>query len=1441
MVRLLCVFLATFFPQVLLSQSTSDIRTNEFRTPTSVVKYGDGYYPTVVQACKAHGASAIPGLYYDGDFFKEDDPLIPGSTDGAGQGSSRYAYSCLDDYDNESWVELYCVSRDTSGQIVSTSQGPCLEPLNCDRCSRLGEADASAGNPTHLATGLKTETATDWISPSEPRFKISRKYVSNAENTRLTQRYLSQVMHGAGWASPFADRIAKYGSNGIPAYYQKSNGTRIALTAHWGNSTQLFDGSSIDVQFYYERYNKRWLILRDGSGVVRHFFGQNGSWDHARLARIDYPDGYRINIDYDWEADVTGVNVVSDNRGNRAEFQWTQLTSGKPETSVVTSVQVDPSYDGVTFSPQAEVQYDYQQTVDDTPVLEEARRLDIAAGAVTIVAQYEYENFQRPGFFPPHLREIKDGNGNTRIEVEYQGVLALAEGGGDIIYSSAFRSAVAGPAGPSAPFIAVAKTQRSGGAYAHEFQEPTATIAEFEGPLGTDTTHAVALKGDRIVTTQVDVSGTASTAATTTAYDYTAPAGSPEGYLYSRTERNGAVTSYTRDSRGRILTQTEDALGTTPRTTTYTYAADNFAAPVTRQTDQLLEEFTYNADKLLVSYAQTDVQIGSPNLGDRRQWDYTYSTLSSGLQVLTQVDGPGLLSNGVADITTYTYDASGRLLTTTDPNGLVTEVLTYGDLGLPTLVRDASRLDWVFTYDEVGRVLTSTLQPDKNAETTTFSYDDIGQLISVTDPMGRVWGYAYDAARRLTQVTSPSGETMTYTYDAAGNVTNTSYLDASSALVYQHTSAFDALGRVTQALGDNGQVNSFGYDIEDNLTNSTDAQGFQTANSFDALNRVIQTVDRGAHTTLMEYDTADRQTRYTDPRLIDTQFEYNGFGDLVSETSADRGTITYTHDLRGLVTSMTDSRGVVTNYEYDDGGRLTARRFPSDASLDVEISYYTSSNKDGYLGKVRRIDSSVGRTWRYYENHAQRGFLDRDWQTIEGTTYKTKYAYNANEEVTRIWYPSGSQARLYYDGDGNLTQIKWQGKDPNTGTNLSNRNVLNNMDYLPFGPMVSGTYGDGGSHTRTHDTSHRLLHTSDTGGAGLLRDITHSWTTRNNLASVTDNLDPSKDQNFSYSAREFLASADGPWGTKAYAYDSVGNRTSLATTLAGITGMESYNYPASSNQLQTVALGSTPIRQFTYDTAGNVTFDSRSGTSYGYTYNAANRLESLSVGGIVQAEYEYNGLGQQAVRRLTQTGEVIHCVFDRDGRRLSEYSIDTLTGTSTHVRDYIWNGLELVGIYEGNELFYVRTDHIARPVFATNASGTVVWEASYLPFGGVQSATGGPDLRFPGQWFQSESGLHQNWMRDYDPTLGRYLQADPLGLIDGASVYGYALQNPGRYVDPRGMEAATIGGAAIIAGGAAMLDSPLPGPADILAAGLFLYLVCDIVFGNEEVLLHKSG
>ena len=162
---------------------------------------------------------------------------------------------------------------------------------------------------------------------------------------------------------------------------------------------------------------------------------------------------------------------------------------------------------------------------------------------------------------------------------------------------------------------------------------------------------------------------------------------------------------------------------------------------------------------------------------------------------------------------------------------------------------------------------------------------------------------------------------------------------------------------------------------------------------------------------------------------------------------------------------------------------------------------------------------------------------------------------------------------------------------------------------------------------------------------------------------------------------------------------------------------------------------------------------------------------------------------------------LIHALHDTAGNRITEYDYDESLGTSTLIREYIWADGMVVAVVEAGQMYFVRTDHIGRPVFATDTLGTKAWEASYLPFGGVQTSTGAnSDLRFPGQWFQAETALHQNWMRDYDPTTGRYIQADPLGLVDGASVYGYALQNPGRYTDPTGefIPVATAVGGAVL-------------------------------------------
>jgi RHS repeat-associated protein len=104
------------------------------------------------------------------------------------------------------------------------------------------------------------------------------------------------------------------------------------------------------------------------------------------------------------------------------------------------------------------------------------------------------------------------------------------------------------------------------------------------------------------------------------------------------------------------------------------------------------------------------------------------------------------------------------------------------------------------------------------------------------------------------------------------------------------------------------------------------------------------------------------------------------------------------------------------------------------------------------------------------------------------------------------------------------------------------------------------------------------------------------------------------------------------------------------------------------------------------------------------------------------------------------------------------------------------------------QLWFVHADHLDRPVKMTDGSKAVVWDAVYRPFGEAQSITGSAtnNLRFPGQYFLIESGLHYNWHRHYDPTIGRYLQADPLAFVDGPSVYAYAGLAPTQYIDPDG-------------------------------------------------------
>jgi len=107
------------------------------------------------------------------------------------------------------------------------------------------------------------------------------------------------------------------------------------------------------------------------------------------------------------------------------------------------------------------------------------------------------------------------------------------------------------------------------------------------------------------------------------------------------------------------------------------------------------------------------------------------------------------------------------------------------------------------------------------------------------------------------------------------------------------------------------------------------------------------------------------------------------------------------------------------------------------------------------------------------------------------------------------------------------------------------------------------------------------------------------------------------------------------------------------------------------------------------------------------------------------------------------------------------------------------------------DALYVHTDQLGTPRKLTGPTGTVVWDASLTPYGMEDSIAGTEtlDSRFPGQWADAESGLNYNYFRDYDPTLGRYIQSDPIGLGGGLNTYAYVGGNPVMWIDPWGLDA----------------------------------------------------
>jgi RHS repeat-associated protein len=795
-----------------------------------------------------------------------------------------------------------------------------------------------------------------------------------------------------------------------------------------------------------------------------------------------------------------------------------------------------------------------------------------------------------------------------------------------------------------------------------------------------------------------------------------------------------------------IETRTFSQQGTA--TTRYDYHPNRLISRVTLPDESYLA-FEYNTARHLTAIVN--------NQGERI--DYTPSLLNGEWESETVSASDGTITHTKQRV----FDELGRMI--------------------QLLGADTQQTD--YQYDAAGNRIAETEQGDAEPAETLLNHDGLNRLAGITDPLQHLIQYEYDAQGNLSAVTDQRSNTTRYVHDGFGNL-------------------------IQQTSPDSGTT-VYDYDEAGNRIRQVDARGVETQYDYDLLNRLtaIRYPADPEQNVTFSYDQGNnglgRLTTIKDPSGV-TRLAYDDRGNLVTQTHTRSGEtlrLAYAYDLANKLHQQTYPSGRIVNYARDTQGRIAA--ITTQASEDDPLQTVVSEVSYQPYGPLAGLNYGNGLSLAIdYDLDGRISAME----TSNGLLLQThlSYTYNRVNDITGILDQHTQENQTFdYDLLHRLTE-------------------------------ASGRYGTEGYD---YDPVHNRTHWQQDADSTSYRYATDS----NRLAEIDGNPIGHDE------AGNLIAQGD-----KTFTYASHGRLSTVKTN--GIL-LGSYHYDALGQRRQKT-LGTGPQTRFVYDGQGRLVSEIRDGSVTDYLFLDQQPIAVVTGGfygadgdrdndGIAdsqdncslhanpdQVDSDEDGYGNRCDTDLNNDGVVnntdLALYFQThnttadggqpDGKQynpMMDFNNDQAINRWDLRIFKLWYvssegaGPGAIDLTDDPQLAYIHFEHRGAPVAVSDEAGEVIWQAHYQPFGEVEELADVDgdgegfafNLRYPGQYYDQESGNYYNYFRDYDPTTGRYLQSDPIGLAGGFNTYTYVGGNPLTRTDPTGkvlMLLPFLGGSSFLGG-----------------------------------------